>query len=271
MTGFITPPLPEIPEPLKSSIEKLVDQKMESFVSSGRVLATPVPRTAPKRKTVQSTTKGFEFEKLPTELRLKIWEELVSEPRIVEVYISQGYFKGKNAITFASNTPVPVCLHINQESRHFALKQYELSFACKWDGTYGGKSTIYFNFSQDVAYFKVTNMFSTDRQDSKSQLDLGVLYFLDCSTKHKPLTCKRLKKVPIPINAAADHSLGHSLRFLPKLKEVILVGSEVEARELREDDDEETHYNNRRKCHRNLNIMEPEESSPLAGLPTRMN
>jgi hypothetical protein len=202
--------------------------------------------------------KRLRIPKLPTELRFKIWEELVAESRIVEVYITDGHFKGESTYTFSSNTPVPVCLHINQEPHQVALKHYELSFASSKDGTYRGKHTIYFNSSNDVAYFKIDSLFNLQ---VNRNLSLEALIYLNSNSSQKPLTSKRLKKIAFPVDVAQRSDTAIRLCDLPSLTDVILLGDEVEARQLREDDDKNVRRSRRRKSQTKLSIMEPGESA----------
>ncbi|TVY59255.1 hypothetical protein LCER1_G000241 [Lachnellula cervina] len=93
------------------------------------------------------------FPHLPSELRLKIWEEMLPGPRDVEIEYHMDYvmFNEKKISKFTgwrSREPVPVGLHICQESRHEALVHYQPSF-----GSYFHPSKIYFNFSRDTLLF----------------------------------------------------------------------------------------------------------------------
>jgi hypothetical protein len=98
------------------------------------------------------------FPKLPIELRTKIWEESISEPRVVVVYISNFGFKTQFCITFASSTPVPAILHVGREARQAGLKHYTLSFGSYSDKFYKGEPTIYVNMKKDTVYFPVSDI-----------------------------------------------------------------------------------------------------------------
>lgn len=218
-------------------------------------LARPrVLKSILKKKTVNSR-KGFEFDKLPTELRKMIWKELATEPRVVEIYITDAPYGGEPNLTFKSKNIVPVCLRVNHESRQVALKHYQLSFACPMDFINKRLPTIYFNFSHDVAYFKVVKYFD-DYDNTKFSLD-SLPYLVGSISR--PLNGKEIRIVAFPVKQAASNSLQFSVSFLsqlPKLSEIILVGNEVEAKDLREETDSVVHRSGRSFARRNLNIMD---------------
>lgn len=82
----------------------------------------------------------YRFSALPAELRLKVWEYLIA-PRIVGIaclckddnYVppvedQRRQLWGQHSVV---KSPIPVLLHVNQETRALALKHYELSFEWK--------------------------------------------------------------------------------------------------------------------------------------------
>ncbi|TVY17186.1 hypothetical protein LARI1_G003842 [Lachnellula arida] len=112
-------------------------------------------------ETIHQLTDFTLFPQLPSELRLKIWEEMLPGPRDVEIEYHMDYatFNGKKISKFSgwtSHEPVPVALHICQESRQEALVHYQPSF-----GSYFHPSKIYFNFSRDTLLFGVSDPGST--------------------------------------------------------------------------------------------------------------
>ncbi|KAF9871664.1 hypothetical protein CkaCkLH20_10862 [Colletotrichum karsti] len=96
------------------------------------------------------------FSKLPTELRLRIWNFNLPPPRIVPIRC------GAKSLSFASHaqTPppstsgctsyvaIPVNLHVCHESRFEALKSYDLCF-----GMTRNPGQIFFDRDHDVLYF----------------------------------------------------------------------------------------------------------------------
>lgn len=89
------------------------------------------------------------FQKLPSELRIQIWELLV-EPRVVPIIEINGQVR--------STCPVPVILHICHESRHIGLKFYETSIGLVYAnltdcfGSDFKEPLIYFNPKLDILY-----------------------------------------------------------------------------------------------------------------------
>jgi hypothetical protein len=164
------------------------------------------------------------FPKLPVELRTTIWKESSSEPRLVEVHVSDFNFKGKESFTFASTTPVPTILHVNQESRLTGLKQYSLHFGSDDDVIYGGLPTVYFDMKKDVVLFR--------KEDRSGTLGgpISNLSFLPrlVGKKQANKTLGSLSRVAVfgtPNYAYIEHTV-NTLVYLPKLSEVFLVTKE---------------------------------------------
>jgi 2EXR family len=99
------------------------------------------------------------FPKLPKELRIKVWQFVAREPRIVEVcqlqdsqYIAHATednnYEWRNSGPFYSPTAIPVILHINRESRVIALENYNLSVPHS-----SHPAQIYYNPFVDILYF----------------------------------------------------------------------------------------------------------------------
>ncbi|KAL5325638.1 hypothetical protein ACEPPN_006766 [Leptodophora sp. 'Broadleaf-Isolate-01'] len=80
------------------------------------------------------------FPNLPSELRLKIWQQACF-PRIVTLTYTSS------TSSFNSKTPPPTLLSVNQESRHESLRIYTLSF-----GTSSQPARTYFNSYLDTLY-----------------------------------------------------------------------------------------------------------------------
>jgi hypothetical protein len=70
------------------------------------------------------------FTSLPFELRLKIWDHALSEPRTLTIVCHRGMLDRERrfAKAFTSSTPFHPLLHVSQESRYEALSRYTPSF-----------------------------------------------------------------------------------------------------------------------------------------------
>jgi hypothetical protein len=88
-----------------------------------------------------STASFTRFGELPTELRLRIWENASFFQRIVELNYCVVDRK------FSISGPPPAIFYVNQESREIALKFYSKSF-----GTVNHPAEIYFNTVSDIIY-----------------------------------------------------------------------------------------------------------------------
>ena len=87
------------------------------------------------------------FPHLPFELRLKIWEHALSEPRTVTISCQREMLDRERrfAKAFTSPTPPPSLLHTCRESRSEALSQYIRTFTTDTSEIY-----TYFSFSRDT-------------------------------------------------------------------------------------------------------------------------
>lgn len=113
------------------------------------------------------------FGKLPSELRVKIWGYAHPGPRVVEVnerdrlasyshLFPYADISGEFTSTMNNCTKrPPALLHVNQESRYEALKDYELVPANELLGLCGSdaKTKIYFNFDLDTVYISKATFF----------------------------------------------------------------------------------------------------------------
>ncbi|KAI0118568.1 hypothetical protein F4776DRAFT_259888 [Hypoxylon sp. NC0597] len=126
----------------------LIDNKMEQTIS----------RLSNK---VQRPTTFTKFNELPPELRIKIWQHAIPEPRTVVVKsphtkqkqtirsLEEAIFEPQNQEeTWYSTTQIPALLHVNAEARYEALKHYKLSL-----GVGGAQPRIYVDFSRDTIFF----------------------------------------------------------------------------------------------------------------------
>jgi hypothetical protein len=67
------------------------------------------------------------FSRLPTELRLQIWEMTI-EPRIVDVRMKESRSMPKG-VYLISKTPAPAILRVCRESRSIGLGAYQKAFS----------------------------------------------------------------------------------------------------------------------------------------------
>jgi hypothetical protein len=118
------------------------------------------PRTSTSVNTKVQPPKDFpQFSRLPKELRLKIWETVTDEQRVVVIHTLLGYPGGWIPTSvpgaFYSSTPIPAALHVCSESRKIALKRYTLSFSTRHlDWNPDQPARIWFNFERDALYFR---------------------------------------------------------------------------------------------------------------------
>ena len=87
------------------------------------------------------------FPHLPFELRLKIWEIALSEPRTVTISCERAMLDRERrfAKAFTSSTLPPPLLRVNRESRFEALARYNPSFK-----TDTSPNLTYISFAQDT-------------------------------------------------------------------------------------------------------------------------
>jgi hypothetical protein len=106
-----------------------------------------------------STPKFDKFLKLPTELRLMIWEYSLPGPRTIIIMRKDVHWKQvlkrmaaegyAEPVTGAvAITTVPAILHVSFEAREYAQNYYKLSF-----GDFLIYKPVYFNFDIDTLYF----------------------------------------------------------------------------------------------------------------------
>ncbi|KUJ17776.1 uncharacterized protein LY89DRAFT_718399 [Mollisia scopiformis] len=88
------------------------------------------------------------FPDLPSEIRLKIWEEARPEPRVIKIDRDTFEHDGYTFGTPRCSAKVPSLLHVNFESRHVALEWYTLPF----EKLPSQPAYIYFDCSRDWAY-----------------------------------------------------------------------------------------------------------------------
>ncbi|KAG4435170.1 hypothetical protein IFR05_009339 [Cadophora sp. M221] len=108
-----------------------------------------------------SFTEFHLFPTLPSELRLRVWDIILCDPRIVDVSCRKGIVKSNQQHTrfveaFLSSTPIPPTLHVCRESRYEALATYKTYFTSfksnctPYHTVLKAPNYIYLAFSQDT-------------------------------------------------------------------------------------------------------------------------
>ncbi|KAI8960145.1 hypothetical protein F5Y11DRAFT_358707 [Daldinia sp. FL1419] len=110
---------------------------------------------------LQASTSFNKFNELPPELRVKIWQHAMPDPRTVVVKspyteqkqsprsLEEAILDSPNRQeTWYSTAQIPALLHVNAEARYEALKHYKLSL-----GVGSIKPRIYVDFSRDTLFF----------------------------------------------------------------------------------------------------------------------
>jgi hypothetical protein len=136
---------------------------------------TAIPKKKYSRRRVK--IKEFTlFPSLPTELRLKVWENAMPENRVVTVTVdrhsgyhrrdstefhNEGCFKSPGyALGHAS---LPLVFQINHESRSVGLKHYKLSFFEVFAGR-----PVYFDFTKDTLHLLNWETFHPRKKDGEN-------------------------------------------------------------------------------------------------------
>lgn len=107
------------------------------------------------------------FPKLPTEIRLMIWDFCLPGPRVVDVKIRRCFFRASTRKVFKlprfiSSLDHPAILHICSESRLLALKHYKLAFPNTMKTkAETSPARIYIDFSIDTVWFDNLHYFPT--------------------------------------------------------------------------------------------------------------
>lgn len=107
------------------------------------------------------------FPKLPTEIRLMIWNLALPGPRVVDIRLRRRHeatSTGKipDVSRYVSSLDHPAMLHACSESRFVALRHYELSFE-KSTTTESSPAQTYINFSIDTVWFDHLPYFPSTR------------------------------------------------------------------------------------------------------------
>lgn len=88
------------------------------------------------------------FPKIPTEIRLQIWESTIPPPRYVYLKLHRELRGETQVWSLRSKSQPPVILFVNTESRAVAARQYELTFAYE-----DSIPQTWFDFERDILRF----------------------------------------------------------------------------------------------------------------------
>jgi hypothetical protein len=132
--------------------------------SIGAANTTPDASTALALPSMASQLEFHTFPRLPSEVRLFIWELACKEPQIVSIVYSEGFGTNQTQIMrqFRFQSQVPCVLHVNKESRRLALSKYQLFFS----NAPNGQGNTYFNPDIDTCFVALANQpydISSDR------------------------------------------------------------------------------------------------------------
>ncbi|KAM0248546.1 hypothetical protein ACHAQJ_009422 [Trichoderma viride] len=148
---------------------QIISRRCRGASSSRKTRSSPVTKTrliekSQSHKTAKQLDSFRSFAKLPTELRLKIWDLSLPSPRLVPIQCGSDSISlleeptastsnptlSRNDMTTGcmSSAPIPVNLHICAESRLEALQTYRPSF-----GFARSPGQVFFNPEVDIMYF----------------------------------------------------------------------------------------------------------------------
>ncbi|KAI0143743.1 hypothetical protein GGR57DRAFT_495142 [Xylariaceae sp. FL1272] len=127
---------------------------------------TTMEQTSTVITKLQRAASFTNFNKLPPELRIKIWQHAMPDARTVVVKSPFPQQKQTPAsledalpqtfneeLTWQATTQLPALLHVNAEARHEALKRYTLSL-----GVGKCQPRIYVDFERDTIFFGNTEI-----------------------------------------------------------------------------------------------------------------
>ncbi|KAF3766317.1 hypothetical protein M406DRAFT_256464 [Cryphonectria parasitica EP155] len=149
---------------------------------------TPFPDSLPSSMSPSSSSPATFplFPTLPSELRLKIWEQLL-QPRIVIVACFDAQDVAPKRAQLARRRDLrraPVLLHICAETRALALRHYELAFSWRVPGILAAPRScgprVWFDFSSDALLL----LGELEPYDS-SNINAPMVYFLSRADTHR--------------------------------------------------------------------------------------
>ncbi|KAF8860147.1 hypothetical protein BDZ45DRAFT_741754 [Acephala macrosclerotiorum] len=164
------------------------------------------------------------FPKLPIELRLKIWDEAMPGPRVIELLVHHGRNgMGDPGIAY-TDCKTPSILHASRESRNHVLKKYKTLATMDRDGCSIATWRLLYtriDFDQDIVYFSLrTSPF--DPFSGFCGYQTTVYEILPHLSKSNP------QHIALNFEETKSPALwGHDSGRLKKLKTIAIVASDI--------------------------------------------
>jgi hypothetical protein len=164
------------------------------------------------------------FPKLPTELRVIIWELSLPKPRVVEISISDD----ENSLVAKTDSPLPAHFKTNFEARQVASKSYPLVFSSILS------SPIRFSFERDILYFDVEGLFeifSKEMPDKANEKLCHLMLARDAGFLYKLETIKSVQEFSKlkSITLESTNTLNHPGSLLPTMDERLCYNRQLHA------------------------------------------
>jgi hypothetical protein len=165
------------------------------------------------------------FPKLPTELRVIIWELSLPKPRVVEISISDD----EDSLVAKTDSPLPAHFKANFEARQVAFKNYPLVFSSILS------SPMRFSFERDILYFDAEvlfKIFCKEMPDKANEKLCHLMLARDEDFIYKPETVQfvqefsNLKSI---ILESADTALRPTWRRLVTMNEKLCYNRQLQA------------------------------------------
>lgn len=204
-------------------------------------MASSSPKTSKVADGSSSTTFPF-FRALPLEIQIKIWEQAIPEPRIIEIHEQQYCLKKYKSrwrwehaqLTYVTDVFVPAILHANRESRRVGLKYYTLGLGNPKDMFHGGEHTIYVDYERDTIYFREGQDWSLCRPGKTYHTEF--IQLRNCFTrlthtfnlfmsKLEEPTHRKIRKIAIDLYPKMSHHHLH-FKWFSELRELTFIANE---------------------------------------------
>jgi len=174
------------------------------------------------------------FQRLPSELRIQIWNEACMEPRVVEVvvhtYIHFSVPRNKTYSIFTTRTPAPAVLHVCPEAREEGLKHYTRIFRkVPIAPDYWRDRVIYINPAKDTVYLTYGQNHARRLIEDDYALAAGLLQERCFNGKTVGLIQRLAIEIPVRRHPVW-YKLGLTLSILLNLREAIMVVGPINTR-----------------------------------------
>ncbi|KAI2643198.1 hypothetical protein GGS21DRAFT_3382 [Xylaria nigripes] len=141
-----------------SSLNRFYNWPRSQYYHFLNLVDITMEQTSSLINTFQMDASFTRFNELPPELRIKIWQFAMPEPRIVVMKarnierpasLEEALLQTVDCEkSWQSTTQIPPLLHVNAEARYEALKHYALSF-----GVGKTEPKVYVDFNRDTLFF----------------------------------------------------------------------------------------------------------------------